>query len=797
MQTTMSVATLFVLLFGLGGGVPLGVPPAEEDPLMARVAPPKCLFYTTWAGTAEPNPQSGNQTEQLLAEPEVQHLAAEIERMVNQALRLAAEKAPPERAALVRDLSEWWRRILTRPAALFVSDVELKRGKPEIHAGAVFQLGEDAGKFEAMLLKHLRRALGGAVEEVKIEGETAYRIQLGPDVPAITWGVTEGYLGIGIGQGTLEAIVERSEAEPPEWLTRVRERLPIERRSTLTYIGARQIRELIFSATKGPNVREIAGAMGLENLAWIGSTTGLDETGFVNRAFLAIDGEPQGLLALLEKPLTREDLGPIPRDATAAVAARFDSVQLWKTVLSIAEAADPRAHQELLRNVGRLERETGIELRQGVLEPLGEVWRFYLAPNQGGLMFTGLTAVIDVKDPDRLAQTLRQFRDMVVRMSDRRNGPRIEQFTFAGREIQFFIARQKGFPLAPAWILTDDRLVIGLFPQTVKAYLSREEGSESLAAVAEVARLFESNQAPNKLAFVNTREVFESTYPLLMMGVMGAQVATAELQRQGFDIDISALPSAGAIGKHLIPSVTAVERTDAGIEVISRQTIPGGNIGSSAPVAVALLLPAVQAAREAARRAQSMNNMKQIGLALHNYHDTYRHFPAQYSTGPEGKPLLSWRVHILPYLEQAPLYEEFRLDEPWDSEHNRKLIARMPPVYRVPGRDMEGKTHYLAASGEAAIFTGGKPGSIREIIDGTSNTIAVVEANDEAAVTWTKPEDLDVGMNDLISRLVGVRPKGFLALLADGSVRFVDEKIDRDTLKALFTRRGGEAAAKW
>ena len=87
---------------------------------------------------------------------------------------------------------------------------------------------------------------------------------------------------------------------------------------------------------------------------------------------------------------------------------------------------------------------------------------------------------------------------------------------------------------------------------------------------------------------------------------------------------------------------------------------------------------------DAARRAQSMNNLKQFALAMHNYHDTNGKFPAASSFDKDGKPLLSWRVHVLPYLEQAELYKQFHLDEPWDSEHNKKLIEKMPNVLASP-----------------------------------------------------------------------------------------------------------------
>ena len=98
----------------------------------------------------------------------------------------------------------------------------------------------------------------------------------------------------------------------------------------------------------------------------------------------------------------------------------------------------------------------------------------------------------------------------------------------------------------------------------------------------------------------------------------------------------------------------------------------------------ATLLEAVQKVREAASRAQSQNNLKQFALAMHNYHSTYNHLPPAASFDKNGKPMLSWRVMILPFIEQDALYKQFRLEEPWDSEHNKKLLAKMPEVFASP-----------------------------------------------------------------------------------------------------------------
>ena len=191
--------------------------------------------------------------------------------------------------------------------------------------------------------------------------------------------------------------------------------------------------------------------------------------------------------------------------------------------------------------------------------------------------------------------------------------------------------------------------------------------------------------------------------------------------------------------------------------------------------------------RENAVRSQCTNNLKQIGLAMHNYHARHKTFPPAYTVDKAGKPLLSWRVLILPYLEQDALYKEFHLDEPWDSEHNRTLIDRMPPTYRCPGGSSKradlGKTTYLTPRGKATIFPGSEGIKIQKITDGTSNTIFVVDAGDDRAVTWTKPDDWDVDPKLDLKGIFGHHPGGTPFSFADGSVRFIKETVDPKTLR--------------
>jgi hypothetical protein len=205
--------------------------------------------------------------------------------------------------------------------------------------------------------------------------------------------------------------------------------------------------------------------------------------------------------------------------------------------------------------------------------------------------------------------------------------------------------------------------------------------------------------------------------------------------------------------------------------------------------------PTVRNARRAALQALGANNLRQIGLALHNYYDTHKMFPTPASYDAGGKPLLSWRVHLLPYLEHDALYKEFHLDEPWDSAHNKKLIPRMPAVFRgtLSKVDRAGKTVYLAPLGKETMFPGTTGVRLPDVTDGTSNTIFVVEVDDAHAVEWTRPKDLKIDPPYPARGLERGHPGGLLLLFVDGSVHLIPESIRPAALWALFTRNGGEA----
>jgi hypothetical protein len=217
------------------------------------------------------------------------------------------------------------------------------------------------------------------------------------------------------------------------------------------------------------------------------------------------------------------------------------------------------------------------------------------------------------------------------------------------------------------------------------------------------------------------------------------------------------------------------------------------------PVA-ALIADGVQKVRQASLRATSLNNLRQLIIGLYSSQDAYGFLPIGgiWKGGillpkMDEKPVLSWRVALLPFMEQTDLYNQFNLSEPWDSEHNKKLISKMPKVFAAPApKAPEGHTFYQMVVGPAALRPMMSTGAM---FDGAGNTFAVVES--AQPVIWTKPDDISIPGTtmpaDLKRMFGGVYPDGFCAVFWDGNTRWIDLKANSDKeIWAWITPNGGD-----
>ncbi len=777
----MASGWAILMLMLAGSGVPLGAPPLPEDPVLAKVAPEECLLYFSSAGMAKPDPKSTNHTEQLLAEPEIQKAVVDLEKLIRAGLKESAKKGNPQEKAAAEAAPTLIKALLTRPLAVYISEVKIiPKGAPQFRGGAILSLGDDSDEIKAAFEKLLLVALGGGRRvPVNISGTAFDRLPT-PGGPEFLMGAKGKYYFISTGEGEMEALLKRADGAAPKWLTALHKQMPVDRVSTVMMLNAHGVVELV-TPLGGPEVPKVLEALGVKELDRVVGVTGLDKEEMVSRSLVSFKGDPKGIFQLFEqKPLTTADLDLIPDNATFAFALKLDTGKAWSTILDIVEKIDPNAKDKLLQNLG----DQGKELLDETFKALGDAWCVFDSPTEGGL-FTGAAAVVSLKDADAAASLQKKLKAMME------GGPgRVQEFDFNGKTVHVFTSRDKGFPLAPSWCLTDKHLIVAPYPGAIKGFLSRGKTFQGLSKNPDVARALEGEGRTMMVSYVNMQRLFDLLYPLAPVFF---HMMANQMRSENFDLPPDLLPSAGSIRRYLRPSVGVLRRTPHGLESVAHQTMPGGQGLASLPILAGLMLPAVQKTREAAGRVQSMNNLKQMSLAMINLADSNQGvMPAAAICSKEGKPLLSWRVAILPYIEQQDLYKQFHLDEPWDSEHNKKLLAKMPKIYLSPNGEPGGTmTHYRVFHGPGAAFEGKEgvkfPASFT---DGTSNTILIVEAQD--AAPWTKPDELSFDPKKDVPPLGINGNPYFLAALADGSVRTIQKTISKETLKAAITRNGGE-----
>jgi type II secretory pathway pseudopilin PulG len=216
---------------------------------------------------------------------------------------------------------------------------------------------------------------------------------------------------------------------------------------------------------------------------------------------------------------------------------------------------------------------------------------------------------------------------------------------------------------------------------------------------------------------------------------------------------------------------------------------------------IALLLPATRSARSAARRAQCVNNLKQIALALHNYEQAYKALPPAYTVDAKGRPLHSWRTLILPYLEQEPLYQIIDLSKPWNDPANAKALQTSVSDFRCPeAAGPQNTTTYLAIAGPNGCLIPRESRRLAEITDDHNWTLMVIEAGKENAIPWMAPVDAD---ESLVMRL-GPTTKlhhagGTNACFVAGNVAFLNSNIPAEVRRALMSISGNdnEIAKEW
>lgn len=586
---------------------------------------------------------------------------------------------------------------------------------------------------------------------------------------------------------------------------------------------------------RGKKLNDVLQTLGLHNLDTLAGQYGYKSKALWSETAIEIEGPRTGLLALSEqKSMTLADLPPLPSTTNSFNATRIDPSVMWDTLTQIVRDglvfAPPNAARQTEGVLDNLPQIIGFDPELDLLDALGDVTCVFADPDQG-FFGTGVGAMVKVKDAEKLKTTVNQLLLMAEQGS--RGEFKVHRSEKHGRELMLF---EFGTVQAGAMTIDHGWLIAGLMPQTVEATLMRIDGKLDTWKPSQLqTEAFDA--VPKSFTSISVGDPQGSWQALIKLApilMSGGQVALKEeriIPRDAeFPITIADIPPAELVVRPLFPNVTVTTSDRNGIHITSRQSLPGipiidgiseGNGVITVAVGTALLLPAVQQAREAARRTQSRNNLKQIALALHNFADVYQSFPAGTHLNEKLKPeeRLSWMAAILPFVEQNALYQSIDFEEAWDDDTNRKAAEIRVPIFLNPGSVAAAvgpaETHYVGIAGlgkdapmlpvtsnRAGVFGYNRKTRFRDITDGTSNTMMTSEATGDFG-PWISGGNATIrpfSKKPYINGPDGIGGPytgGCHIGLADGSVRFVSENVDPTIVERLAAIADGQVIGEF
>lgn len=805
---------LITLILGLT--ITVSLAQAAQDPPLdefAYAAPKECWTYTRWNAPFSYDENSENATERLMTEPEVQAFVNDIRTRIGLIAPAFDDGEDSARTELLHKVGPQLVDIIfKRDGCFFVESINVREnGEPtDIKAALIL----DAGRNAATLARDIASVINIPATTMP-NNDLTYETTPDSNFPIVIT-TAKNLLFIASSRNVIDAAKARMAASSaPKWLQEFKCSRGVKHVSNLSYINVRKIRSTLVGRVDVEQ-NKLLIATGLNNAETIESCTGLTDKEAFSRTLLTSDGRPEGVLDLASpKGLTDEDLAKLPADSMFASGLSFD-MRRGLRWLNLAVNMMSGGRENLSRGIQELESKTGVRLAHDLVANLGNSWTLYNGAGDGWL--SGMTLTTTVRDAEALNSTVKTLVKTVMKQNRHNRNPTVfSEKTVGDNTITSMMV--PGFPMLvePSWSISSERLIVGLFPQAVESALKFPEDQNAtdsrLLDESDLKFLrtsFVNGDAKSTLlgmTYVDTATNLEMSFPSMHVMTRTARSMTSNLTRrmpEKIASQVAALvsgiqlPRTRVVHRHLEPSLLAIRQTELGMELETRQTIPSLDLGSTVPIGVATLLPAVSATRTAARRVVSQNKMRQHVLAALNHESAYMRFPAAYSVGEEGQKLLSWRVHILPFIEQNELYKQFKLDEPWDSPHNITLIDKMPEDFRSPvSKVARGMTTYRGVGGKTGVLQPAQRGKsarigLRHITDGSTNTIFLVETSDELAVEWTKPNGgLDPDSFDF-AKVSAAFDDGINIAMCDGSVRSVDKSVDAAQFKGMMTRAGGE-----
>jgi prepilin-type processing-associated H-X9-DG protein len=796
----------FALVIGLvaAAAAALAWVQAKKSVAPEELMPADAVVYGRWAGIAsQRDAYNKSALHDVIEQTSLGKFIGHVAECVQQAM--GAPQVGP-----IRDiLDEVWQH----GAAVALSFATVPKVEPQL---TIVLPGAAAKARVERLEKAVRELAEGKATSQVLEGRTVWSTGQADD--ELNWWIEGDHVVLTVGRGTVEATMARVAGKSPNLTSTDAYRAiqPDAKTKPLLQLAGDIRRATQLLVDSRAIDAETLGQLGFDGVNHLSYYVAFE--GRALRSELRIDAPAprRGVVKiLLDQPrLTLADLPALPEETTGFSAIGLDITRTVYDVLELVKRMGGVTDQQIEQGFAQVDEALGLRLREDILLALGGK---IVIVDTGGQAIPGVGAGIAVEIRD--SAVMRKLAARIAQLLQEGAGIQLVEEKLGDTEM-YGVELPPGLPFAirPTWAVTDRWVVLGFTQEAVQAFAQCQTGVR--ATWKPDAKFTQSRGTipteGNWISWNDPRPTVEA-----LLGYLPAIIEQIA-QASGVQIDAALLPTAKDVNQYLFPGHAALVVDDRGLRWVGTSSVPVLSIGSPdsltvGAVGVALLLPAVQQAREAARRAQDRNNLKQIALAMHNYHSTHDEFPTGTVDAPNLKPeeRLSWQASILPFLEEGATYNTLDLKKPWDDPANKGRATSIPTYLNPQLTDVtdangNAMTHYAGMAGlgadapelakgdkRAGIFGYNRKVGIRDITDGTANTIMAMDVvgklgpwarGGSATIRSLTAEPYLNGPDGIGGNFAG----GANFVFADGSVRFISQNIDPKVMRALATMAGGE-----
>ncbi|HOM53424.1 MAG TPA: hypothetical protein PLE87_19355 [Phycisphaerae bacterium] len=631
--------------------------------------PSNTLVYVAWPGASSlKDAFRYTAAARIMAEPEMQRLQEKIWPAIDALVKQnGLEDDEQKTYEQVRQLLQ---AIYQYPTALALINVDANSIIPLVDAAAVVEAGKDSATLAASL-EGIFATAGMPTESIKTVKVGQWKMRelalMGPAM-SLRWGVIDDNFVVSFGQKALKHLVPGYLAAPPAPAEDVSDASdedadtdapaaapqpaaadeaksltdnPLFKKAMEVTGGSPKLPVIFVNLDQSLHtleafqpmlaalgipvlgeeggVRKAVGELGLGELrsftvVWTPDAGGLQVNMFVHAPGMKAE----------HPPLTDADLKVIPATASWASAAQSDLKRTYDAILRIVEAASPEVHGQVMEVMADIEQRVGMKLGDDLLGSLGDTWVLFDDPQNGSLLFTGTTLVVDVKPDNRIDEALRKLVTILGEETGSEEAITVRDEEYRGQKISYMNFSGIPVPFAPAWTIYEGRCIAALYPQMVRATLNRMMDPQAKTILDNEDFQRGRKLMPAQATSLGYMDTARGVRHLYSIGLPVAQALIAMGQEQGLDLDGSLLPSLETINKHVFATVSGGGHTEDGYVFKSHGAIPAsiaslGQTSYLAPIVVSTGVPALTEARRAAKRAVSTNNLHQIGLAVQMY----------------------------------------------------------------------------------------------------------------------------------------------------------------------------------